>query len=386
MKLSIHNGRVIDPGSNSDRVADILIEDGRIADIGGSVAAARDSIDAAGHIICPGLVELAGNVSADNLEPELRAACAAGVTTLCLPAPPSADVAARMLSSVRQLGLLRPQMLAPLAGPEERLTPMRAMRDAGCIGASDRGAPMVDTCSLKRAMEYAASCGLKLFLHPVEPFLCAGGVAAEGEVATRLGLRAIPAAAEAIAISRALALIEELPASAHFCRISGGKGARLMAEAKARGMEVTADVGIAYLCHDEHDMDGYNTDYLLSPPLRSKEDRLALRQALAEGAIDALCADHHFPAGGKGDAPFPVATAGMETWGMLLPGLMELAGESSMPPAKALAAVTSRPAAILGIEQGKIQEGADADLCILDADHKVTHTICAGKMVYQRSR
>ena len=383
MKLSIHNGRVIDPGSNNDRIADILIEDGSIAAIGDSVAAARTSIDATGQIICPGLVELSGNVSAENLQAELTAACAAGITTLCLPTPPSADIAARMLSDIKRLGLLRPQMLAPMACPEERLAPMHALRDAGCIGVSDKAAPIVDTCNLKRAMEYALSCDLKLFFHPVEPFLSAGGVAAEGEVATRLGLKAIPAAAEAIAISRVLALIEDLPVAAHFCRISGSKGVKLIAEAKASGMKVTADTGIAHLCHDEHDMDGYNTSYLLSPPLRGNEDKLALRQALAEGVIDALCSDHHFPSSGKGNAPFPIADTGMETWDMLLPGLIKVAEENSMPLTKALAAITAEPAAILGIEQGKIREGADADLCILDASYKVTHTICAGNIVYQ---
>ena len=400
MRLSIHNGRIIDPTGNADYTADILIENGRIVAIAASLEQADTHIDASNCMVCPGLVELGGHVdlgsaaTGQNLQSQMLAAGAAGITTLCLLASQSEDESMRLRLGIEQLALVRPLLLAPMSCPNGKLSAMFSLREAGCIGVSDEAAPIKNTHNLKQAMEYALSCDLKLFFHPAEPFLSAGGLASTGETATKMGLKAIPAAAEAIAVGRVLALLEDLPYAAHFCRISNARAVQLIRAAKASGMKVTADVAIPYLYFDETDIDGFDSNYLLSPPLRSKENQIELRNAIADGTITAICANHR---PGSKDWPFPLAKVGMESWGMLLPAVLDLAGEHSMPMHKALALVTTEPASILGIKHNDVSEGSAADLCIFDPQAepmhspvwrrhrlpgKVVHTICAGKIVH----
>ncbi|MDP1792438.1 MAG: dihydroorotase, partial [Methylibium sp.] len=306
MKILISNGRVVDPASGRDGPADIAIANGRILTIG-KVApdfAADRTIDAAGMVVAPGLVDLAarlrepGHEHEGMLESELAAAAAGGVTSLvCLPdTDPTLDepglvemlkFRARKLSRCRLFPL--GALTRGLAG--EVLTEMAELTEAGCVGFSQADAVLRDTQVLSRALQYAATFGYTVWLRPNDPWL-GGGVAASGAVATRLGLSGVPVAAETIALHTLFELVRSSGARVHLCRLSSAAGVALLRAAKAEGLPVTADVSINSLHLTDLDIGYFTPAMRLVPPLRQQRDRDALRAGLADGTIDALVSDH----------------------------------------------------------------------------------------------
>jgi dihydroorotase len=389
MKILIKNGRVIDPASGRDEQADVGVAAGRIVAIGKVPADfhASRSIDASGCVVSPGLVDLAarlrepGHEHEGMLESELNAAAAGGVTSLVC--PPDTDPAldepglVEMLKfRARKLSLCRLFPLGALtrglAG--EVLTEMAELTEAGCVGFSQAEANIRDTLVLQRALQYAATYGYSVWLRPQDVWL-GGGVAASGAVATRLGLSGVPVAAETVALHTIFELQRVTGARVHLCRISSAAGARLVRAAKAEGLPVTADVSINSLHLTDVDIGFFNADMRLTPPLRQGADRAALREALADGTIDALVSDHTPVDEDAKNLPFGEAEPGATGLELLLSLALKWGSDSALPLARSLARVTSDPVRVLGdalgslaSSAGRLVEGGVADVCVFDPE------------------
>jgi dihydroorotase len=383
MKIEIVNGRIVDPASGIDRAGTLYIAAGKVAGVGRAPSdwSANRTLDARGLVVSPGLVDLSARLREPGLEhmatleSEMEAAVAGGVTSLACPPdtdPPLDEPGlvemlkhrARMLNRahVYPVGALT----HGLAGAA--LTEMSELAEAGCVAFSHADRPLEDTLVLLRAMQYAHTFGHRVWLRPQEPHLARGGVAHEGEVATRLGLAAIPAIAETIALSTILSLVRTTGVSVHLCRLSSADGVAMVRSAKAEGLPVTADVAVHHLHLCDVDIGWFNPQAHLVPPLRGTRDRDALRAGVADGTIDVICSDHAPVNDDAKQLPFAEAEPGATGLELLLPLTLKWAAEERIPMAQALSRVTSRPAQILGIKAGALVEGAAADVCVFDPD------------------
>jgi len=383
MKICIQNGRLIDPESGMDEIQNLFLADGRIVSIGIEPDGFQDSqkIDASGLIICPGLVDLAARLREPGLEymatleSEQEAAIAGGVTSLACPPdtdPPLDEPGLVEMLKHRARNLDRAQVYPVGALTQglkgERLTEMAELVDAGCVAFSQADAPIANLHVLMRAMQYAATFGFKVWLRPQDHPLANHGVAHEGEVATRMGLPAIPVSAETIALANMLALMKETGASVHFCRISSAAGVAMLRAARQQGLPLTCDVAIHHVHLIDMDIGFFDANCHLIPPLRSFEDREALRAGLLDGTIDAICSDHAPMDDDVKLVPFAQAEPGATGLELLLPLTLKWAREAHLPLMEALGRITNHPARILGIDGGRLAVGERADLCIFDPE------------------
>jgi len=424
MKIRIKNGRVIDPASQLDGRHDVFIKDGKIVAIGDHFEdfTADRVIDASGLIVAPGLVDLnvrlrePGQEHTATILSETSAAAAGGVTTLCV--PPDTDpvidnpavvelIEDRAKKSGRSMVLTAGAMTQNLEC--ELLAEMARLKDAGCVAISNALSTIKNSVILQRAMAYAATLDMTVFINPVDPWLQSQGCVHEGAVSSRLGLGGIPESAETIAVSRDLILIEQTGVRAHFHSLSSGKAVKLIRDAQNRGLPVTADVSAHHLHLSEHDLGNYDALSHVLPPFRSIRDREQLQQGVRDGIIAAI-SSHHQPLD-KDDklGPFAETQAGISGLETLLPLTMKLVEDDEIDLPKALAALTCNPADILGIDSGQLKVGAVADVCLIDPDseyecqplnfvsagknspfegwlfnHQVSHTIFHGRLVYER--
>jgi dihydroorotase len=388
-RLSVLGARVIDPASGHDGIADLHLADGRILALGPAPAdfQPEQRIDANGLLAIPGLVDLCARLRQPGLEQkatirsETRAAASAGITTLCCPpdTQPVVDTpaVAQLIHQIAETnGYARVvpagSLTQNLAG--EQISEMAALARAGCPVLSHADRPIRNTRVQRRALEYAATFGLTCFLHPADAALSEGGLVHEGRVSTRLGLPGIPEASETVAVARDLALAEQTGARIHFRGLSTARATEMLAEARARGVQVTADVSAHQLFLTEDDIGTFNANALVLPPLRTEADRKALRAAVAAGVISAICSDHqpHEP-DAKLD-PFPQTSPGISTLETLLPLVLRLVEEQLLPLHDALACVTSHAADILGLPFGRLQPGAPADFCLIAPEQRWTLT------------
>ncbi len=371
-KLHIRNGRLVDPAHGLDRIADLFIADRRIVGVGQAPAdySADRSIDAAGLVVCPGLVDLSARLG--GIEPELAAAVAGGVTSLACPPdtkPPLDEpgLVERLVrrSETHALARVFPvgALTQELAG--QKLAEMHGLSNAGCIAFSQARRPIVNTMLLLRAMQYAATFGYAVRLRPQDDFLAGEGVAHDGEVASRLGLTGIPVCAETVAVGTALELAAQTGVRLHLSRLSSAAGMALVRQARDNGMSVTCDVSAHHLHLSEADIGYFDTNARLDPPLRSLTDRQALRAAAQEG-LAVVCSDHTpIDADGK-QLPFAEALPGVTALELLLPLTLLWAAQDELPLTLALARVTCDPASILGIDAGALRVGSRADVCLFD--------------------
>jgi len=246
------------------------------------------------------------------------------------------------------------------------LTEMAELSDAGCMAFSQADAPLTDTRVLMRAMQYAATFGFGVWLRPQDSFLARDGVAHDGEVATRLGLAAIPVCAETIALSTMLQLARETGVRLHICRISSAAAVAMIREAKAQGMPLSCDVSMNHIHLSEKDIGYFDSNCHLVPPLRNQRDREALRTGLQEGVIDAVCSNHSPVDDDAKQLPFAEAEAGATGLELLLPLVLKWVQQGEHSLADAIAKVTINPARILNIDAGHLSAGAAADICIFD--------------------
>jgi dihydroorotase len=383
MRLLITNGRIVDPASGRDAKGDVLLADEKIAALDGAAkgASADRTIDAAGLVVAPGLIDLSARLREPGyeykatLESEMEAAVAGGVTSLACPPdtdPPLDEPGLVDMLRRRAKALSRARvypigaLTLKLAG--ERLTEMAELAEAGCLAFSQANAPLADTQVLWRALQYAATFGFPVWLRVEDVWLARGGVAHDGEVATRLGLPGIPRFAETIALGTLLELVRATGTRVHVCRLSSAAAVEQMRAAKREGLPVTCDVGIHHVHLSEMDLGYFDAHCRLEPPLRSQRDREALAAGLADGTIDCAVSDHTPVDEDRKQIPFAEAEAGATGLELLLPLVLRWGAERGLPLAAALARVTSDAARVLGSAAGRIAPGAPADLAIFDPE------------------
>jgi len=376
MRLHIKNGRLVDPATGKDGPGDLYVDEGRIVE---RLKSPERTIDAKGLVVSPGFVDLSARLREPGyeykatLESEMDAAVAGGVTSLACPPdtdPPLDEPGLVDMLRRRALSLERARvypigaLTMKLQG--KALTEMAELAEAGCVAFSQANVPLADTQVLWRALQYAATFGFPVWLRAEDAWLAQGGVAHDGEVATRLGLPGIPGFAETVALSTILELVRATGARVHVCRLSTAGAVELMRRAKAERLPVSCDVGIHHVHLCDRDLGYFDANCRLEPPLRSQRDRDALSRALAEGTIDCLCSDHT-PVDEDGKhLPFAEAEPGATGLELLLPLALKWGQARELPLAATLARIASEPARILGVAPARLAPGAPADLALFD--------------------
>lgn len=379
----IRGARVLDPGSGVDETADVLVDAGRIAAIGAALDAPpqAQTLDARGCWLMPGLVDLCarlrepGATHKASFASEIPAAFAGGITQVLLPpdTQPVLDTPAmliRVQRLARQAGALDVRLLGALTRElrGEALAELSALKAAGAVGASNAWSPIDDSRIARRALEYAKGLGLTVHVYAQDHGLAGSGCAHEGPVATRLGLAAVPAAAEVAALRFWISLVEDTGARVHFCRLSTARGAELIDAALSRDLPVSADVAAHQLHLCDTDVDGFNAQCHVQPPLRTDADRIALREAVRSGVIAAICSDHQPHEADAKVNPFPLTEPGISALETLLPLTLALVHDGLLSPLQAAKRLCHGPARIAGLEGGHIGIGAPADLAVVEPD------------------
>ncbi len=379
--------RLIDPASGLDLIGELLVRGGRIADLGASLGAPEGAaqgvevIEAEGAVLCPGLVDMRASLGEPGFEfretiaSAAVAAAAGGVTTLaCLPdsRPAIDDPALVRLLAARgeEIGSLTILSYGAVtrgcAGAE--LAELGLLREAGAVAFSD-GARTIGPAQLMRhALSYARSFGARIVQHPEEPTLAANGAATEGPLATRLGLPAIPAAAEAIQVARDIRLARLTGGAVHFSHVSTAETLALIRAAKNDGLAVSCDTAPPYFDLNENAIGDFRTYAKLSPPLRPEADREAVARALADGTIDAVASDHQPRDADDKRLPFAQAAAGGAGLATLLAVTLVQVHNGTVPLTRAIGLLTTGPADLLGVPAGRLAAGAAADLCLFQPE------------------
>jgi dihydroorotase len=387
MKLLIKGGRVMDPASQRDEVADVAIAAGRIVAINHVPAdfAPNRTVDATGCVVAPGLVDLAvrlrepGHEHEGMLVSEMAAAVAGGVSSLVC--PPDTDPVldepglVEMLKSRAEK--LHQARVFPLGAMTrnlqgETLTEMVELTEAGCVAFGQADVPLLNTQVLRRALQYASTFDYAVWLRP-QDFYLGQGVAASGALATRLGLGGVPVAAETIAMYTIFELMRSTGARVHLCRISSAAGVALVRQAKQEGLKLTCDVSINSLHLTDVDIGYFDSRMRLNPPLRQQGDRDALRAGLLDGTIDALVSDHTPVKDDAKALPFAESEPGATGVELLLSLALKWGQDSGAGLSRALAVLTSEPARVLGeslgtlrLSTGQLVVGGMADVCVFD--------------------
>ena len=375
----IRNVRILDPASGRDEIGSLLFSEA-ILDIGPRVEASdADVIDGAGLALMPGLIDMRvviGEPGAEHKETFKsagRAAAAGGVTTLVqMPNTTPVIDDQSLVDFVLRRGPARTGVrILPAAaltkGLEgEAMTEIGLLAEAGAVMFSNGDRQIADSRVLRRALAYATTFNALVAHRPEDPYLAAGGVMNEGELAARLGLPGIPAAAEVIMAERDLALAELTGGRLLLDMLSSAHTLEPLRRAKARGVNAFASVSVHHLTLNELDVDGYRTFAKLSPPLRSETDRVALGAAVQDGLIDVIVSGHDPRPAEDKRLPFDEAAFGATALETLLPGILSLHHNGGAPLLPLLKAVTQRPAELLGLPQGRLAKGAPADLILVD--------------------
>jgi len=420
--LCIRGGRIIDPASGRDEVADLWLHDGRIAGIGRFEGKAKRTIDAEGLIVCPGFVDIhvhlrePGQEWKEDIRTGSRAAVAGGVTTICCmpntqPVIDQASVARDVIARANEVGLCHVHPIGAITkGLEgERLTEMRELARAGCVAFSDDGYPVADAQVMRRALEYAASFDFLIIQHAEEPSLTKGASIHEGWVATQLGVRGMPAEAEACIVARDIMLARRTGARYHVAHISTRLAIDCVRQAQKEGLPVSAEAAPHHFALTEEAVLGYNENAKMNPPLRSEDDRQAVIEGLCDGTIAAIATDHaphHIDEKRCGLDCAAFGVVGLET---LLPISLSLVREGLLSLPALIARMSHQPARLLRLDAGTLAIGACADVCVFDPEARwrlvpeamqsksknspwlgeemigrVIYTIHAGRIVYEQ--
>jgi dihydroorotase len=384
MKLHIKNGRVIDPANGIDAVQDLYIVDRKIAAVGSAPEGfeAGRTIDAAGLVVAPGLVDLSARLREPGyeykatLESEMQAAVQGGVTTLVCPpdTDPVLDEPGLVEMLKHRARILNQANVHPLGAltvglKGKALTEMAELTESGCIGFAQAEEPIEDTTVLLRALQYAKTFGYTVWLRPQDAHIGRGGVAHAGPLASRLGLSGVPVMSETIALHTIFELMRASGARVHLCRISSAAALELIRAAKKEGLPVTCDVGVHHLHMTDADIGFFDPNARLTPPLRSQRDREAIRAALLDGTIDAVCSDHTPVDDDEKLLPFAEASPGATGLELLLSLMLKWVEEqhgSEDALVQAVRKITADPARMAGLPAGTLSVGASADVVIFD--------------------
>ena len=393
--ISIVNARIIDPATGYDEAGNILIEDGRISAFGPNVEARGDIIDAEGHICAPGLIDMrvsTGEPGRENRETILtaaKAAAAGGVTSIVI--MPETDPVIDDMSLVDFI--TRRAEEAPVnvyaAGAltkgldGQTLTEIGLMTEAGAVMFSNGTRPIADAQIMRRTLSYSASFNALIANRAIEPSLSKDAVAHESDLSSRLGLAGAPAAAERIMAERDVALAELTGGRLLIDMISSAEALEVVRRAKSRDLEIACSVSINHLALNEVDIGDYRTFAKLDPPLREESDRLALLKGINDGTIDVIVSNHDPRPAGEKRLPYSEASTGAVGLELLLAAGLSQVADGRLDLMAFLAAVTSNPANLLGLESGLIKIGAPADLIIFDPDRP---WVCDSNALLSRSK
>jgi dihydroorotase len=380
--ILLRQGRVIDPARGTDEVADVLLQDGKVAAVGRGLVApdGADVRDVSGLVVAPGLVDVhvhlrePGNEDEETVASGARAAVAGGFTAVC--AMPNTDpvtdnqaaVGFILRQSVRA-GLARvyPIGAVSLGQRGERLAEFGEMASAGAVAVSDDGKPVASGHLMRTALEYARTFDIPVADHCEEPSLATGGAMHEGLVSARLGLKGIPAAAEEIMVARDILLAELTGGHVHLCHMSTRGSVELIRRAKERGLRVTAEVTPHHLTLTDAACEHYDTHAKMNPPLREAADVDALRVGLRDGVIDCIASDHAPHAYDEKEAAFdeaPFGIIGLETaFGVAHTALVR---GGVLPLPMLIARMSTAPAALFHLPGGSLAPGVAGDVCVLD--------------------
>jgi len=388
VRLLIRNGRVVDPANSVDAVQDVLVADGKIERLGKSLTVASGGaiLDATGKIVCPGFVDMHVHLREPGFEYKetvatgTRAAAAGGFTAVCCmantqPVNDNRSITDYILAKARAEGSVRVYPIGAVTRglDGEELAELAELAEAGCVGFSDDGRSVMNAALYRRAMEYTLPFGRPVISHAEDHTLSRGGSMNEGVVSTELGLGGIPAAAEDVMVARDTLLAELTGAHLHIAHLSTAGAVRIVREAKARGVRVTADVTPHHLVLTEEAVREYDPNTKMAPPLRTKRDTEALLEALADGTIDCVATDHAPHALAEKEGEFDQAAngiVGLETAVSLLLDRLVRPGVLSL--ATLVSRLSRDPARLLDLPHGTLTPGAAADITILDPDATLT--------------
>ncbi len=389
-RLLIKNGRVIDPASRHDGVADIWIEDGVIKGVGaGLEAAGSEVIDATGLIVAPGFIDMhvhlrePGFEHAETIESGSRAAAAGGFTSVCpmpntKPVNDNATVTSYMIEKARRHAVVNVFPIGAITkgSAGEELAAIGSMKQAGAVAISDDGRPVMNARVMRRAMEFARSLGIAVINHCEDLHLSAGGDMHEGAESVRLGLRGIPGCSEDVMVARDILLAEVTGARYHVAHISSRHSVEMVQFAKSKGLAVTAEATPHHLALADRDMKPYDSNYKMKPPLRGTCDIAAVLEGIVNGAIDAIATDHAPHPGSEKMQEFescPFGILGLET--AIGVSLKQLVHSGKIGVVKLVELFTTGPARILGIDRGTLAQGAPADVTVFSTDREWTYDV-----------
>jgi dihydroorotase len=383
MTLLLKGGRVIDPGSKTDGIMDLLINAGRIVrskkGLKADPASDTEVIDCRGKLVVPGLIDMHTHLREPGFEYKetiasgSEAAVAGGFCSIaCMPntAPvnDSRSVTEYIRGKAAECGVANVYPIAAISMKSEgvSLAEFWDLKDAGAVGFSDDGRPVMNAALMRRAIEYAASLEMPVISHCEDTHLSAGGVMNEGFVSTELGLTGIPAIAEEVMVARDCLLAEYTGGAVHIAHVSTAGSVRLIRAAKARGVRVTAETAPHYFGLTEEAVRQYDTNAKVNPPLRSAADCTAIREGLADGTIDAIASDHAPHARTDKECEFDYAASGFTGLETSLAVSLALVGDGVLSYDNLIAKLTIQPARILHIARGTLAAGAAADVTVID--------------------
>ncbi len=389
-RLLVRNGRVVDPASGRDEIADVVVEEGRIAGVGRNLeAAGAEVFDATGCVVAPGFIDLhvhlrePGFEHAETIETGSRAAAAGGFTSICAmpntaPVNDNPTVTRYIIERARRFAVTHVFPIGAITKDSagEELAAIGSMKAAGAVAISDDGRPVMNARVMRRAMETARSFGLPVIDHCEDLHLSAGGDMHEGVVSARLGLRGIPSCSEDVMVARDILLAEVTGAQFHVAHISSRRSVELVAEARRRGLPVTCEATPHHIALTDADMAPYDSNYKMKPPLRTACDVAALVGGLAEGVIDAIATDHAPHPGSEKMQEFeqcPFGIIGLET--ALAVALEVLYHTGKVSLLRLVELFTLGPARILHLDRGRLAAGAPADVTIFDPERVWTYDV-----------
>ena len=389
-KLLIKNGRVIDPASGRDEIADILIKSGLIVRVGPDLhATGAIAFDAKGLVVAPGFIDMhvhlrePGFEHAETIESGARAAAAGGFTSICAmpntqPVNDSAAVTRYIVERAQRSAIVNVFPIGAITKDSagEQLAAIGSMKAAGIVAISDDGRPVMNSRVMRRAMEFAHAFGLPVIDHCEDLNLSAGGDMHEGFESVRLGLRGIPASSEDVMVARDLILSETTGARFHVAHLSSRRSLEMVAQAKARKLPVTCEVTPHHIALTDSDMPPYDSNYKMKPPLRSGCDAGALIEGIVAGTVDAIATDHAPHPGSEKMQEFekcPFGIIGLET--ALAVTLEKLVHTGKIPLSRLVELFTAGPAGILGLNRGRLEPGLPGDVTIFDPELTWTYDV-----------
>ncbi len=425
-RVLIRGGRLIDPRHQVDGVRELLLEEGKVARISEQPLSTEGAtvIDARGQWVVPGLIDLhvhlrePGEEGKETILTGCQAAVAGGFTSVVAmpntrPVNDSALITRLVLTRAAEANLCRVYpagaITQGLKGTE--LSELASLVEAGCICITDDGRPVMSAGVMRRALQYARVFKVPVMVHEEDLTLSAGGLMNEGPLATRMGLLPIPPSAETAMVARDLVLLEEIGGRLHIAHVSCEGSVRLIREAKRRGLPVTAEAAPHHFTLTDAALVGYDTHAKMNPPLRRESDVLALQEGLADGTLDAIATDHAPHGTLDKDCEFDRALNGVVGLETAVPLTLALVKAGRLTPERAIALLTSGPAAAFSLPGGHLGEGAPADVTVIDPQRewvvdarkffskgrntpfhgrkvqgRVTHTLVGGRQVFAQER